>query len=187
MISDMALGDSQRGWGVVVVALAYLFALFTAFAAVVSAAQAWVEFRHRQWPAASARIERCDVKPYRSSTGRRLEHSAYYIACAISYETARDQLVTATLKSRRIKSPERTWPDTGPQISQMQSWVDRHPPGAMLEVHYNPANQRDAVLTSTDMPFAGPQTTNNLKVILVCAGAWAMLSLIGKAVRRWAR
>jgi hypothetical protein len=90
MISDMALGDSQRGWGVVVVALAYLFALFTAFAAVVSAAQAWVEFRHRQWPAASARIERCDVKPYRSSTGRRLEHSAYYIACAISYETARD-------------------------------------------------------------------------------------------------
>jgi hypothetical protein len=57
----------------------------------------------------------------------------------------------------------------------------------MLEVHYNPANQRDAVLTSTDMPFAGPQTTNNLKVILVCAGAWAMLSLIGKAVRRWAR
>jgi hypothetical protein len=69
----------------------------------------------------------------------------------------------------------------------MQSWVDRHPAGAILKVHYDPANQRDAVLTSTDMPFAGPQTTNNLKLVLVCAGAWAMLSILGKAVRRQAR
>ncbi|MGD0361951.1 MAG: DUF3592 domain-containing protein [Bryobacteraceae bacterium] len=184
--ADKAPGR-PAGWGVVVVALAYLFALFTAFAAVVSAAEVWGEFRHGQWPAASARVERCDVKPYRSSTGRRLEHSAYYIACAISYETARAQLVTATLKSRRIQSPELTWPDTGPKIREMQSWVDRHPAGAILKVHYDPANQRDAVLTSTDMPFAGPQTTNNLKLVLVCAGAWAVLSRIGKAVRRQAR
>lgn len=182
----MTAADSRPGrqlrW-VAIVALAYVFALFTAFAVVASAGQSWVEFRHRQWPAASARIERCEVKPYQSSTGRRREHSAYYIACEISYEAARGQVVTATINSRRVTSPELAWPDTGPQISQMRWWVDRHPAGAVLEVHYDPANQRHAVLTSTDMPLAGPQTTNNIKLILVFAGAYGVLSIIGKAVR----
>jgi hypothetical protein len=169
----------QRRWSAIV-ALAYVFALFTVFAAVVSAAEAWVEFRHGQWPSASARIEHCDVKPYQSSTGRRLEHSAYYIACDISYETARAQLVTATIKSRRVASPERAWPDTGPVIRQMQLWVDRHPAGAILMVHYNPGDQRHVVLTSTDMPLAGPHTTNNVPLLLICAGAWGLLSLAGR-------
>jgi hypothetical protein len=182
----MSAADNPPGrqlrWLAIVV-LAFAFALFTVFVAIVSAAQAWVEFRYARWPAASARIERCDVKPYQSSTGRRLEHSAYYIACDISYETAQARLVTATVRSRRIKSPELTWPDTGPRIGQMQSWVDRHPAGAILEVHFDPANQRHAVLTSTDMPLAGPQTTNNVKLLLICAGACGLLSLIGRVMR----
>ena len=181
MISDMARGG-QRRW-LLFVALAYLFALFTAFAAVVSAAIAWLEYRQRQWPSASARIERCEVKPYQRSTGRRLPHSAYFVACEISYKTAHAQMVTATIHSRRIASPERTWPDTGPRIAQMQSWVDQHPVGATIEVHYDPANPRHALLTSTDMPLGGPQTADNVKVLLFFAGVCGLLSLIGRVLR----
>lgn len=184
MIANMEqAARPKRGW-VVIVGLSYLFAVFTAFAAVVSAGEAWVEYRHRQWPEVSARIEHCDVKPYQRSTGRRLPHSAYYIACAVSYETAENRLVLATVTSHRIKSPELAGTDTRPQLKRMQAWVDRHPAGASLDVHYDPAHQQRAVLTNTDMPLGGPErAANNLKLILACAGAWGLLWFIGRAVR----
>jgi hypothetical protein len=174
--------NRQHRW-LALVGLAYLFALFTAFVAVATGAQAWVEFRHGQWPATSAHIERCDLKPYQSSTGRRLEHSAYYIACDISFETTQGQSVRTTIRSRRVASPEYTVPDTGPRIGQMQSWVDQHPPGTVLAVHYDPSDQRHVVLSGTDMPEAGPQTANNVRLLVVCATACGLLSLIARVLR----
>jgi hypothetical protein len=53
------------------------------------------------------------------------------------------------------------------EIHAMNLWIAQHGRGSEMEIHYDPADAKNAVLTSTDMPMAGPQTPNNLRVLLV--------------------
>jgi len=50
-------------------------------------------------------------------------------------------------------------------------------------VHYDPANRSKAVLVVTDMPLAGAQTSNNLKLL----GFFAALSVVLLTIARIAR
>ena len=65
----------------------------------------------------------------------------------------------------------------------MQQWVDAHPQGAPIAVHYDPANPVEAVLVVTDMPLAGPTTPGNLKLLAVCAASSVLLLTIARLIR----
>jgi hypothetical protein len=65
----------------------------------------------------------------------------------------------------------------------MQEWVDEHPPGTPIAVHYDPANHKKAALVTTDMPLGGPQTPDNLKLLEVTAGICALLLAIAALTR----
>jgi hypothetical protein len=49
-----------------------------------------------------------------------------------------------------------------------------------MVVHYDPADHKNAVLTTTDMPDAGHRTPNNLTLLLIAAMACAGFLTIGR-------
>jgi hypothetical protein len=51
------------------------------------------------------------------------------------------------------------------QFDKLQEWVDEHPEGTPIVVHYDPANLKKAVLVTSDMPLGGPDTPKNLKLL----------------------
>jgi len=59
-------------------------------------------------------------------------------------------------------------------MGRMQVWVDEHPQGTLISVHYDPANPRRAGLVETDMPLGGPHTPSNLKLL----GIFAISSVV---------
>jgi hypothetical protein len=154
--------------------LAACFAgLCTVFAVVVTAAEAWHEHLQAQWPEVTARVQRCAVDYYRESAGG--GSNGYFISCRVTY-SVEAEASTATIRSRRVLSP--AWPDPSANIDRLHDWVDAHPPGTPIAVHYNPARRENVVLVRTDMPFGGPQTPNNLKVLGGAAGICAALLAI---------
>ena len=149
-----------------------LFALLcTIFALVVTAAEAWQEHAQLSWPSATATIQRCAMDRYvRSPNGNSTTRSR--IACDIQYAVNGED-VQARLHSASSSSDK--------DISRMQHWVSEHRTGKSIEIHYDPANSKNAVLTETDMPFAGPHTPNNLKLLALAVVAFIVFySLAGK-------
>ena len=71
------------------------------------------------------------------------------------------------------------------QVEMMQDWVGQHPEGTPITVHYDPANPKKAALVMTDMPFSGPRTPDNLKLL----GFFAVSSLVMLGIGRvaWLR
>jgi Protein of unknown function (DUF3592) len=160
--------------------LAGFFALFTGlctiFALVVTVAEAWQEHVRAQWPEATAQIERCDVDPVNS--GR-----YYHIVCRLSYEVD-GQPAATKIYSRSIPSPKRViWQYPPNQIGLLQEWVDQHPQGTPIVVHYDPAYHNKAVLVATDMPLAGPRTPSNLKVLALFGVSCSVLFTIARFTR----
>jgi hypothetical protein len=66
----------------------------------------------------------------------------------------------------------------------MQEWVDGHPEGTEIVVHYDPANHNKAVLVTTDMPLGGPRTPNNVKLLGFFAVSCAVLLTIARVARQ---
>jgi hypothetical protein len=169
---------SNRKWPLLAILASYVFALFTAFAAVGTGIELWSMWRKEQWPSSPAVIEHCEVAPYIPSHGRRVV-SGYYIACGIRYEAEPSQSVKTNVRSR--DAPEQAiWPDPSPLIGRMQGWVDQHPRGSVLKVHYDPNNPLNVVLTATDMPMAGPQLSDALILLGTVAAICGLLQLLGR-------
>lgn len=120
-----------------------------------------------------ARIENCDLRP--TSTGRQ---SSYYIDCLLSYEV-RDGEFQARVHSASVPSPQ-VWQYLRGQSERLEEWVDEHPEGTPIMVHYNPANPGKVALVVTDMPLRGPRTPGNLRVLGVFAVACAVLLAIAR-------
>jgi hypothetical protein len=158
----------QPRWRVVLNLLGGFAGLCTLFALVTTALGAWVEHTQARWPEAAARIEKCRLDP--TSTGRR---DRYYINCLLSYEVG-DKEILARVDSARVPGPQ-VWQYPRGQFERLQEWVDEHPEGTPIAVHYNPANPKKVALVVTDMPGAGPRTPSNLKVLCVFAAACAVL------------
>lgn len=155
-----------------------LFAgLCTLFALVVTAGEAWVEHAQAQWPRSLAQIQRCGLDIYVHRP------ESYWIDCSVSY-TVRGQDMVAHVHSRSVPSPQRTvWEYPAGRFEQMQEWVDEHPEGTTIAVHYDPAHRGKAVLVDTDMPLGGPRTPDNLKLLGFCAVSCAVLLAIGRIAR----
>jgi len=159
------------------VALLGLFAgLCTIFALVVTVAEGWQEHSQAQWPEATAHIEKCYL--HQSSTGRRNRN---YIDCRLSYVVGAEEFVTK-IYSGSVPSAS-VWQYPPNQIGPLEDWVDAHPQGMPIAVHYNPANPKKAVLVATDMPRGGPRTPNNLKLLGIAALICVVLLTIARVGR----
>jgi hypothetical protein len=146
----------------------------TIFALVASIADAWREHAQQSWPEASATIQRCTVDPYRPfrSGGRSI---VWHIECRIAYLADGGEIATR-IRSRSSSS--------GSDIASMHRWVAGHPRGSSIAVRYDPDNHSIAVLTETDMPYAGPRTPNNLRLLMIAAISCVVLLTIARTLTR---
>ena len=152
--------------------LALFAGLCTIFVLIVTVADSWSEHKQERWQQATASIERCSVEPfipYRSKS----RDPVWYIQCRIGYRADADQIETS-VRSRTTGS---LW---GGVLPEMRQWVDHHPPGSPMVVHYDPVLPRHAVLTETDMPYAGPRTPDNLKLLAISAVAFVGLVMVAR-------
>jgi hypothetical protein len=127
--------------------------LCTIFALVATSIGAWQEHVKKGWPAATATIQNCSLDPY-----LRKRVTYWLVACSIGY-LANGVETKSKVRSRNITGDA--------EIHAMNLWIAQHGRGSEMEIHYDPGDAKKAVLTSTDMPMAGPQTSNNLRVLLV--------------------
>ncbi len=155
-----------------------LFAgLCSIFALVVTAILGWQEHAQAQWPEATAQVQRCglDIYSHRQQT--------YWIDCRISYLVGPEEIVTS-VHSRSTPSPRRVISQhPAMQFGIMQEWVDEHPVGTPIAVHYDPAHHKKAVLVATDMPLGGPQTTDNLRLLGFAAGGCLLLLAVARITK----
>jgi hypothetical protein len=158
-------------------ALGLTAGLCAVFALVVTAAEAWVDHAQAQWPEATARVQRCGLDIYDQ------RQESYWIDCSISY-VVRDEEIMSHVHSRSTPAPSRViWQYPAGQFDKLQEWVDEHPEGTPIVVHYDPANHKKAVLVTTDMPLGGPQTAKNLKLLGFFALSCAVLVTIVRIAR----
>jgi len=154
--------------------LSLFAALCTIFAVGVTLAEGWREHAQSSWPAASASIQHCALDTYvRVRGGARSTRSR--ITCDIQYAVNGED-VEARLHSASSSSDK--------DVSRMQHWVSEHRTGKSIVIRYDPSNSRNAVLTETDMPFAGPHTPNNLRLLTLAAVAFVVFSSIARILQR---
>ena len=167
-----------RGWVLLLTGFFGFFAgLCTIFALVVTAAEGWSEHAQAQWPQTTARVQRCGLDIYAH------RQESYWIDCSVSY-TVRGEDIVAHVHSRSTPAPRRVISQNpSEQFDEMQAWVDEHPEGTPIAVHYDPANHKKAVLVTTDMPLGGPRTPNNLKLLGFFAVSCVVLLTIARVVR----
>ena len=163
----------QSAWRGIVLLLGCFAGLCTLFAGVVTAFDAWREHVRAGWPEARARVELCEIREYRSSG------KSYYIRCRLAYTVA-GQTIEAQIDSMMVPDPARViWRSPGfPDLGDLQEWVDAHPAGTPIDVHYNPAIPRTAALVITDMPLAGPRAPGDLRLVYAFAMLCVVLLLI---------
>jgi Protein of unknown function (DUF3592) len=174
---EMTTGTAPKGqlvWGGLTVLVA-LSGLCTIFVLVLTAAQAWQEHAQARWPEVTARVDRCGLD--QTSSGPR----RYYIHCRLSYSVGAEQNAT-NVYSHNAPSRE-TWQYPPNQIGPLEQWVDAHPQGTPIVVHYDPANHTKVVLVATDMPLGGPRTPSNVKQLEVWAGSFLVLLTIARITR----
>jgi hypothetical protein len=179
----MKVGELQNlpKWRRPVLFLAGFFGLFTGlcsvFLLVVTAVLAWQDHTHAQWPEATAQIQRCDLDLYPP------DPNYYRIDCSVSY-TVRGEEIISHVYSRTLLDPRRIlWEYPTPQFERLQEWVDAHPKGTPIAVHYDPASHRKAVLIVTDMPLGGTQIPGCLRLLEVAAAICVVLLTIVRILR----
>ena len=154
--------------------LSLFAALCTIFALGVTLAEGWREHAQSSWPAASASIQHCALDTYvRVRGGARSMRSR--ITCDIQY-AVNEADVQARLHSASSSSDK--------DVSRMQHWVSEHRAGTSIEIRYDSSNSKNAVLTETDMPFAGPHTPDNLKLLTFAAVAFVVFYSIARILQR---
>ena len=168
-------------WRGLVLILASFLGLFTGlctvFALVVTAAQAWQDHAHAQWPEARAQVQRCGLDIYMHKP------ESYRIDCSVSYTVGGEEIVSHVY-SRSTPAPRRViWQSPRQQFEMLQEWVDAHPKGTAIAVHYDPASHAKAVLVVTDMLLGGSPTPSNLRLLGVAAVSCVVLLAIARAMR----
>jgi len=161
-------------WRGFVALMGFFAGLCTMFALVVTVLEAWHEHPQAHWPEATATIQRCGVD---------VQEGYCYIDCRICYRVGAEEIVT-NVRSRSTPSPDRIiWEYPRAKTGQLQLWVDKHPQGTPITVHYDPVNQKKAVLVATDMPLGGPHTPSNMRLLRIAAATCAVLLTIARITR----
>jgi hypothetical protein len=168
-----------RGWVTFVAATLGLFTgLCALFALVVTAAQAWQEHAEAQWPEATAQVQQCGLHLY----SRR--YQKYWIQCDIHYEV-HGQEIAARVHALSAADPSRViWESSPGGFGRMQEWVDEHPQGATIRVHYDPRHTQKALIFENGVPLGGPKTPDNLKLLGFFAVSCVVMVTIARVVWR---
>jgi hypothetical protein len=180
IVSELQNLPKWRGLVWLLASFLGLFAgLCTVFTLVVTAAQASQDHAHAQWPEATAQVQRCDLDNYAH------QPEWYRIDCSVSYTVRGEEIVShvyslSTPGPRRWEYPQQQLQQ---QLERLQEWVDAHPKGTPIAVHYDPASHRKAVLVVTDMPRGGPPTPGNLKLLGIAAASCVVLLAIARITR----
>jgi len=168
-------------WRGLIVLLASFLGLFaglcTVFVLVVTAAQAWQEHTNAQWPETTALVQRCGLDIYTHNP------ESYWIDCSIRYMVGGEEIVSHVHSLSRPAPRRVIWQYPPGQFERLQEWVDAHPEGTPIAVHYSPANHSTAVLVATDMPLGGPRTPDNLKLLGIAAASCVVLLAIARITR----
>jgi hypothetical protein len=98
-------------------------------------------------------IQHCSLDPY-----LRTRVTYWHIDCKIRYLANGEETIT------RIRSRNTT---VDAEIHAMNLWIAQHESGSAMEIHYDPADAKKAVLTAADMPEAGPRTPSNVRLLLI--------------------
>jgi len=167
------VANSQVGWRGIVGLLGEFAGLCTIFVLIVTVAEGWQEHAQAQWPTTMARVEKCGLR--RTSSGRR---NGYYIDCRLSYEVGGAEFV-ARLYSRTAPAPE-VWQYPPNQIGPLQEWLDKHPQGTKITVHFDPGNHGKAVPIESEQLPGRPRTPNNLRLLRIAAISCAVLLVIAR-------
>jgi Protein of unknown function (DUF3592) len=175
----MTTGTEQKGplMRVGLMMLVLFLGLCTVFASVVTVAEAWQEHLQARWPEVTARVDTCGLD--QRSTDRWEKY--YYIHCRLSYALGVEQNVTNVYSTDVLSSD--IWRNPPNQIQPLEEWVDEHPPGTSIVVHYDPADHTQVALVATDMPRGGPRTPSNMKLLKFVAGSFLVLLTIGRITR----
>jgi hypothetical protein len=158
------------------IALILLSGLCTAFALVVTAVQARQESQQAQWPEAPANV---DISRMEQRSIRRRQ--IFHLHCQLSYEVGAERHLM-NLYSRFVPGPNVPQYPAG-QIEPLEEWVRVHPPGTPMRVRYDPSDHAKAVLAADYLPYGGPQTAKNVRLVEACAGSFFALLLIARLVR----
>ena len=154
--------------------LVAFFTLFTGLCSIlvliVTVSEAWKEHVQQGWPTASATVNYCNVDP----AALRRSRMSWHIACGVHY-LAESEETQARLRSRGSTSPA--------DIAAMQRYVQAHRKGSSIEIHYDPGNHSNAVLTSSEMPGAGPRSASNGRLLVIVVFAFLALLTIGKTLQ----
>lgn len=167
--------NSRLTWRGLAGFMGFFAGLCTIFVLVVTVAEAWQERAQARWPEVMAHVDTCGMD--QSST----DSDRYYIDCRLSYTVGAEQIVTS-IRSRNVSSPQ-IWQYPANQIQPFEEWVDAHPPGTPLAVHYDPLDHKRAVLVVTDMPRGGPRAATDLKLLGVFATTCIVLLTIARIAR----
>ena len=164
-------------WRGVAAFLGLFAGLCTLFALVVTLAEAWQEHAQAEWPETMASVDQCYL--HQTSTGRR---NRFYIDCRLIYAVGTEQIrahvYSAPVPGREVSQ----YPPN--QIGPLEDWVDKHPPGTPMTVHYDPAKHNKVVLVATDMPRAGgPHPANDLKLLGFFAACSVLLLSLARVWR----
>jgi hypothetical protein len=165
--------------GLVMLAGAF-FAVCAAFTALITAIEAWQEHVQARWPDATAQIRSCVIDVAYS------EEKYVHIVCSVRF-VAEKATIEATVTSRKARAPDKVlfrWPANQVGETEMQSWVDGHPAGTSIQVHYDPANHAKVVLVDADMPLGDARTPGNLRVLGIFTAISAPVLALGLIVRR---
>jgi len=172
-----AIRTTGRGF---VMLAGVFFAVCTAFAALITATEAWQEHVQARWPAATAQIKSCKVDFAYS------EEKHAYIVCFIQVFAER-QTIETMVTSRKARAPDEVlfqWPKHQVGEMEMQSWVDNHPQGTSIQVHYDLAKAAKVVLVNADMPLGDARTPGNLRILGIFSAISAPILALGLIVRR---
>jgi hypothetical protein len=168
-------------WRRILLLLASFLGLFAGlcavFAFIITVAEAWLEQAQAQWPEARANVQRCGLDVYTHNP------ESYWIDCSVSY-TVRGEQIVAQVHSRSTPAPQRIiWQYPPGEFERLQKWVEEHPVGTPITVHYDAANHKKAVLVNTDMPLGGPRTPGNLWLLGAFGVSCALLLTIARITR----
>ncbi|HEY2459880.1 MAG TPA: DUF3592 domain-containing protein [Candidatus Acidoferrum sp.] len=148
---------------------AVFFGLCTIFVLAVTIIEGRREYAQKSWPAATAMIEHCEVD---SRIPPRRHAPIWQIDCRISYLAGAEEVMTR-IESRSVNVE-----------SGFNQWVSAHRHGSTMAIHYNPQNHQEAVLIETDMPFAGPRTPDNEKLLALAGIAFLIFYAAARVLAR---
>ena len=153
----------------------------SALVAFGAAATWWQGYQVRtRWPAASATIQRCDVKSHNRRNSNLLVWAA---DCAITFQ-AKGETVKGGINSLGAYYEHRPKSWGNPGIDELRAWVAAHPPGTVLTVHYNPEWPPQTEPVPPDPIFDRYSNTLTLRIAGIAAAIGIGLLVIALAVGR---